>query len=229
VASAEKVAVTRWLVTGAGGQLGTDVVEILAAYRADVVACDHAALDVTDPDAVDGVLLGAAPDVVVNCAAYTDVDGAETDEGAARRLNAVAPGLLAQWCTRHHTRLIHVSTDYVFAGDADTPYAEDAPTDPRSAYGRTKAAGERAVTGAGGDCHVVRTAWVARAVLAEMGLDPARVHATTSAAFQRPAPRPSYSVLSDARWQAAGLPTMTHWRDALHEAFLAVGEELVGR
>jgi dTDP-4-dehydrorhamnose reductase len=288
---------TRWLVTGAGGQLGTDVVDVLRVYRADVVACDHTRLDITDPEAVDAVLLGAAPDVVVNCAAYTDVDAAETNEGAARRLNTVGPGLLARWCAQHRARLIHVSTDYVFSGDADSPYVEDAPTDPRSAYGRTKAGGERAVAAAGGDCHVVRTAWVygatgrnfvktiarlakeretldvvddqlgsptwslhlaralvalsvadvrpgiwhctgageatwcglARAVLAEMGLDPARVRATTSEAFQRPAPRPSYSVLSDDRWREAGLPTMAHWRDALHEAFVAVGEELVGR
>ncbi len=288
---------TRWLVTGAGGQLGTDVVDVLRVYRADVVAADHAMLDITDPDAVDGVLLGAAPDVVVNCAAYTDVDAAETNEGAARRLNTVGPGLLAQWCARHRARLIHVSTDYVFSGDAEAPYDENAPTQPRSAYGRTKAGGERAVAAAGGDCHVVRTAWVygasgrnfvktiarlageretldvvddqlgsptwslhlaralvalsvedvppgiwhctgageatwcglARAVLAEMGMDPARVRATTSEAFRRPAPRPSYSVLSDRRWIEAGLPTMAHWRDALHEAFLAVGEELVGR
>jgi dTDP-4-dehydrorhamnose reductase len=287
---------TRWLVTGAGGQLGSDVVDMLTGYRADVIGCDHARLDVTDPDAVGAVLLDTGPDVVVNCAAYTDVDGAETDTAAARQLNAVAPGLLAQWCAAHRSRLIHVSTDYVFAGDAENPYPEDAPTDPRSAYGRTKAAGERAVAAAGGDCHVVRTAWVygangrnfvktiarlareretldvvddqlgsptwslhlaralvglgvadvppgtwhctgageatwfgfARAVLAEMGMDPARVQATTSEAFRRPAPRPAYSVLSDAKWRAAGLPTMAHWRDALHEAFVTIGDELVG-
>jgi dTDP-4-dehydrorhamnose reductase len=288
--------VTRWVVTGAGGQLGTDVVDVLRVYRADVLAYDHAGLDVTDPEAVDGMLLGAAPDVVINCAAYTDVDAAETNEGAARRLNTVAPGLLARWCAGHRARLIHVSTDYVFNGEADSPYDEDTPTDPKTAYGRTKASGERAVALAGGDCHVVRTAWVygatgrnfvktiarlakeretldvvddqlgsptwslhlaralvalsvadvrpgiwhctgagqatwcgfARAVLAELGMDPARVNATTSEAFPRPAARPSYSVLSDARWREAGLPTMTHWRDALHEAFVAVGEELTG-
>jgi dTDP-4-dehydrorhamnose reductase len=288
--------VTRWVVTGAGGQLGTDVVDVLRVYRADVLAYDHAGLDVTDPEAVDGMLLGAAPDVVINCAAYTDVDAAETNEGAARRLNTVAPGLLARWCAGHRARLIHVSTDYVFNGDADSPYDEDTPPDPKTAYGRTKAAGERAVALAGGDCHVVRTAWVygatgrnfvktiarlareretldvvddqlgsptwslhlaralvalsvadvppgiwhctgggqatwcgfARAVLAELGLDPARVHATTSDAFPRPAARPTYSVLSDTRWREAGLPTMAHWRDALHEAFVAVGEDLIG-
>jgi dTDP-4-dehydrorhamnose reductase len=288
--------VTRWLVTGAGGQLGTDVVDVLRVYRADVTACDHAALDVTDPEAVDGVLLAAAPDVVINCAAYTDVDAAETNEGAARRLNTVAPGLLARWCAGHRARLVHVSTDYVFNGEADSPYDEDTEPDPRTAYGRTKAAGERAVAAAGGDCHVVRTAWVygangrnfvktiarlareretldvvddqlgsptwslhlaralvalsvadvrpgiwhctgagqatwcgfARAVLAELGMDPARVNATTSDAFPRPAVRPSYSVLSDTRWLEAGLPTMAHWRDALHEAVVTVGEDLVG-
>jgi dTDP-4-dehydrorhamnose reductase len=152
--------VTRWLVTGAGGQLGTDVTQLLRAYRADVVACDRTGLDVTDQGAVDRVLSDAAPTIVVNCAAYTAVDAAEADEAAATVINGAAPGHLAQWCAANSARLIHLSTDYVFAGDATTPYEVDDPIDPQSAYGRSKAAGEQAVLAAGGDAHIVRTAWV---------------------------------------------------------------------
>jgi len=293
VATAE---VTVWLITGAAGAVGTDVLGVLSMYGEDVVGYDHKSLDVTSPDSVQSVLDDVAPEIVVNCAAYTDVDAAEEDEEAAFLVNADGPDLLARWCTEHGARLVHVSTDYVFAGRASTPYDEDAPVAPRSAYGRSKAAGERAVLSSGADAFVVRTAWVygavganfvktmarlageretvsvvedqigsptwslhlarglvalgvsnappgiyhctsageaswfvfARAVFAELGLDPARVEPTTTAEFPRPAPRPAYSVLSDRRWRSAGLPEMAHWRDALHEAFVAVGEELGG-
>jgi dTDP-4-dehydrorhamnose reductase len=151
---------TSWLVTGAGGQLGTDVVQLLRAYRADLTALDRSALDVTDAAAVRRVLTEAAPEVVINCAAYTAVDAAEVDEANATLINGEAPGHLARWCAGNGARLIHVSTDYVFSGASATPYEVDDPIDPRSAYGRSKAAGERAVLAAGGDAHVVRTAWV---------------------------------------------------------------------
>jgi dTDP-4-dehydrorhamnose reductase len=152
--------VTRWLVTGAEGQLGTDVVALLHAYRADVVATGPGTLDVTDHHAVDRELSAAAPAIVINCAAYTKVDAAESDEATATRVNADAPGHLAQWCATHNARLVHVSTDYVFSGTATAPYDAAEPPDPRTAYGRSKAAGERAVLAAGGDAHIVRTAWV---------------------------------------------------------------------
>jgi dTDP-4-dehydrorhamnose reductase len=291
------VVVTRWLVTGAGGQLGTDVEAVLKMYGEDVVGCDRAALDITSGDDVQSVLDSARPDVVVNCAAYTAVDAAETDEETAFLVNADGPDLLAGWCQDNGARIVHVSTDYVFAGRASTPYDEDTPVAPRSAYGRSKAAGERAVLSSGAEAFVVRTAWVygavgtnfvktmarlatqretlqvvddqvgsptwslhlarglvalgasqaqpgvyhctnageaswfvfTRAIFAEMGLDPARIEPTTSDAFPRPAPRPAYSVLSTRRWHAAGLPEMAHWRDALHEAFIAVGEDLTAR
>jgi len=288
--------VTVWLITGAAGAVGTDVLGVLSMYGEDAIGYDHKSLDVTSPDSVQSVLDEVEPEIVVNCAAYTDVDAAEDDEEAAFLVNADGPDLLARWCNEHGARLVHVSTDYVFAGRASTPYDEDTPVAPRSAYGRSKAAGERAVLSSGADAFVVRSAWVygavgrnfvktmarlaseqatvhvvedqvgsptwslhlarglvalgvsnappgiyhctsggeaswfvfARAVFAELGLDPARVEPTTSAAIPRPAPRPAYSVLSDRRWRAAGLPEMAHWRDALHEAFIAVGEELSG-
>lgn len=155
---------TRWLITGAAGALGTDLVALLAAAKADPIALGRADLDITDADAVREALDDAAPTVVINAAAYTRVDDAESDEAAALQVNGEAPGTLAHWCAAHDARLVHVSTDYVFPGDASKPYDVDDATGPRSAYGRTKLAGEQAVLGAGGDCHVVRTAWVYGAV-----------------------------------------------------------------
>jgi dTDP-4-dehydrorhamnose reductase/4-ketoreductase len=152
----------RWLVTGAAGMLGRDTVEELLRRGEHVTGLNHAALDITSAEAVDRVVTEHRPDVVINCAAYTAVDDAESDEERALLINGVGPRLLARACAAHGARLVHVSTDYVFSGEArDTPYPEDHPTAPRTAYGRTKLAGEQAVleelpaTGA-----VVRTAWL---------------------------------------------------------------------
>ncbi|GAA4080890.1 dTDP-4-dehydrorhamnose reductase [Streptomyces shaanxiensis] len=151
----------RWLVTGAGGMLGRDTVEELLARGEQVTGLGHADLDITSPEAVDHALAGYDPDVVVNCAAYTAVDDAETDEERALRVNGDGPRLLARACAAYDVRLIHVSTDYVFAGDARTPYSEDAPPGPRTAYGRTKLAGERGVSDElPAASALVRTAWL---------------------------------------------------------------------
>ncbi|MFJ9904187.1 dTDP-4-dehydrorhamnose reductase [Streptomyces sp. NPDC101152] len=148
-----------WLVTGAGGMLGQDVLARLAEAGERCVALDRAALDLTDAEAVDRAIEEHRPAVVVNCAAWTAVDDAETREDEALRINGDGPAHLAAACARTGAVLLHVSTDYVFAGDADTPYAEDAPTAPRSAYGRTKLAGEQAVLSTERG-YVVRTAWL---------------------------------------------------------------------
>jgi len=148
-----------WLVTGAGGMLGQDVLARLAEAGEQTVALDRAALDLTDADAVRSTLEVHRPAVVVNCAAWTAVDDAESHEEEALRINGDGPAHLAAACAATGAVLLHVSTDYVFAGDATTPYAEDAPTAPRSAYGRTKLAGERAVLGIERG-YVVRTAWL---------------------------------------------------------------------
>ncbi|WP_330266959.1 dTDP-4-dehydrorhamnose reductase [Streptomyces griseorubiginosus] len=148
-----------WLVTGAGGMLGQDVLARLAQSGERYVALDRKALDLTDADAVRAALDEHRPAVVVNCAAWTAVDDAETREAEALAINGDGPRNLAEACARTGAVLLHVSTDYVFAGDAQEPYAEDAPTAPRSAYGRTKLAGEKAVL-ATERGYVVRTAWL---------------------------------------------------------------------
>lgn len=152
----------RWLITGAGGMLGHDVVEEVTRRGEEVVGLDRAALDITRSAAVDTAVRDHRPDLVVNCAAYTAVDDAESDEARALEINGDGPRLLARACAAHGSRLIHVSTDYVFSGEARaTPYPEDHPTGPRTAYGRTKLAGERAVLEElPGASAVVRTAWL---------------------------------------------------------------------
>jgi dTDP-4-dehydrorhamnose reductase len=159
---------TSWMVTGARGQLGRDLLAVLGGRAGErVTAVGRAEADLTDERAVrrcvrdwlDGVRRRGERAVLVNAAAYTAVDAAETDEGTAQLVNGDAPGWIAQELAGLG-RLVHVSTDYVFDGTATEPYPVDAPTAPRSAYGRTKAADERAVAAAGGDATTVRTAWV---------------------------------------------------------------------
>lgn len=152
---------TRWLVTGAGGMLGLDLQVTLALAGVpddDVTALTRSDLDITDADAVRDAVRGH--DVVVNCAAYTAVDDAESHEGQAFSVNAVGAANVADACRAVGARLVHISTDYVFAGDATEPYAEDAPLAPLSAYGRTKAAGEWAVQARCPQAWIVRTAWL---------------------------------------------------------------------
>jgi dTDP-4-dehydrorhamnose reductase len=147
---------TRYLIAGAGGMLGHDLREVLAGR--DVRALGRAELDITDASAVATVVRDV--DVVVNAAAYTAVDDAETHENDAFAINATGAGNLARAAAEAGARFVQVSTDYVFRGDATTPYPEDAPLDPLGAYGRTKAAGERLVREAHPGAHIVRTAWL---------------------------------------------------------------------
>ncbi|GGP70115.1 dTDP-4-dehydrorhamnose reductase [Saccharothrix coeruleofusca] len=287
------------LVPGGRGQLGHDLVAV-APSEGLVHAPSSAELDITDAQAVSDAVASfacAARDdslrpVVVNAAAYTAVDAAESDEDRAFLVNAKGPELLAAACREHDVPLLHVSTDYVFPGDGTRPYEPDDETGPRSAYGRTKLAGEQRVLACWERSWVVRTAWVygaggpnfvktmarlanerdqlsvvddqigsptwaldlagglvelaalvaarrgparrvlhatgggettwcgfAKAVFAELGLDPERVKPCGTADFPRPAPRPAYSVLSGRAWQEAGLTPLRPWREALSTAF----------
>ena len=282
---------SRWLIAGAKGMLGEDLVAALGASPGlapgthEVTAVDRNSLDITDPVACLAAVAGH--DIVVNAAAWTAVDDAETQEAHAFAVNAVGAANLARACSAAGARMVQVSTDYVFAGDATSPYAEDAPLAPRSAYGRTKGAGEWAVrTHLPSASWVVRTAWLygahgpsfvktmarlaserdtvsvvddqrgqptwtvdlaraivalveaeapfgcyhgtssgettwfgfAQAIFSGLGMDPARVKPTTTDAFPRPAPRPSYSVLGHEAWGRAGLDRLPPWQESLTRA-----------
>ncbi len=145
------------VITGAGGQLGVDLVEHCTDAGDDVLAFDRSSLDITDAAAVRELLSSTRPDAVVNAAAYTAVDACETNEAVAYAVNADAVGFLAAACDEVAAHLVHVSTDYVFDGTLDRPYREDDRTNPQSVYGRSKLAGEIA---AGANASIVRTSWV---------------------------------------------------------------------
>lgn len=156
------------LIPGGTGQLGSELARLGREAGAVVRAPGHAELDVTQAGAVVSAVralataareAGRSP-VVINAAAYTAVDAAEADEPRAFSVNADGPRLLAAACASAQVPLVQVSTDYVFSGDAERPYEPDDPLQPRSAYGRTKAAGEVAVLASGASAWVVRTAWV---------------------------------------------------------------------
>lgn len=281
----------RWLVTGAGGMLGRELVIALECRHEKVKGLTRRQLDLTDEAAVHEAVQAASPNVIVNCAAWTVVDDAEAHEDAALMVNGRGVGYLAAACADEGALFVHMSTDYVFAGNARRPYSERDTPAPRTAYGRTKLVGERAViaqlprTG-----YVVRTAWLygahgpnfvrtmirlarerphvdvvddqlgqptwtmdvvgqllalvrsrpapgvyhatssgqttwfglAREVFQLLGADPARVRRTTSSQYQRPAPRPAYSVLGHQAWAAAGIEPISDWRLALRRAFPAL-------
>jgi dTDP-4-dehydrorhamnose reductase len=153
--------VSRWLVTGAGGMLGRDLVGVLERRGTEVAALRRSDLDVTDSAAVRAALRHWQPAVVVNCAAWTAVDAAEAHETEAHLVNGQAVTGLAAACAARGAVLVQPSTDYVFDGRAGQPYPEDSATSPRTAYGRTKLAGEHAVLDQPGlTGYVVRTAWL---------------------------------------------------------------------
>ena len=183
---------TRYLITGAGGMLGHDLQRALAGR--EVAARDRSSLDITDESAVRDAVEGM--DVVINAAAYTKVDDAETHEPEARAINALGAYNLASASAVTGARFVQFSTDYVFDGTATTPYPEDAPRHPVSAYGRTKAEGEELALVANPDTVVVRTAWL-------YGADGPNFARTM---LRLAAERPTVSVVDDQ----LGQPTWTH-------------------
>ncbi|GAA1159835.1 dTDP-4-dehydrorhamnose reductase [Kitasatospora gansuensis] len=195
----------RWLVTGSAGMLGQDVLTVLKDAGIEATGLGRADLDITDAEAVLAAVTGHA--VVVNCAAWTDVDGAETAEAAATAVNGTGVRNLAAACAATGARLLHVSTDYVLPGDATEPYAESAPTAPVNAYGRSKLVGEQAVLELLPESgYIVRTAWL----YGEHG--PNFVATMLKLAAQRD----TLDVVDDQH----GQPT---WSSALAERLVALG------
>lgn len=151
-----------FLVTGSNGQVGFELRRSLAPLGR-VVALDRSACDLSDPEAIRRVVREVRPDVIVNAAAYTAVDKAESDADTAFAINGAAPGVLAEEAKALGGLLVHYSTDYVFDGRKDSAYVESDAIAPQSVYGRSKAAGEAAIAGVGGNALVLRTCWVAGA------------------------------------------------------------------
>lgn len=273
----------RWLITGANGMLGQDLTALLQSHNETVIPTDAATLDITDPAATAAI---SNIDVLVNCAAYTAVDAAESNEPQVFILNATGPQLLARAAHQAGAAMVQISTDYVFAGNATAPYPEGASLAPISAYGRTKAAGEWAVAANNPRHYIIRTAWLygahgncfpktmarlastnptltvvddqvgqptwtmdlsdliyrivtarapygvyhgtstgqaswfdfTQAIVASMGKDPAMVQPIDSGSFQRPAPRPAYSVLAHTALDDAGIAPIGPWQERWQKA-----------
>ena len=156
----------RYLITGAGGQLGREWVNKLTMADQDVYAYAFEDLDVTDPDAVNRIVSHVQPSVIINCAAYTAVDKAESEPDQARLLNAIAPGRLASLCAKKSIKLVHFSTDYIFGGTKDDMvmypdgFTEDHTVNPQNVYGQTKWDGERAIVASGCEHLIIRVSWL---------------------------------------------------------------------
>lgn len=274
----------RWLIVGGKGMLGTDLAQLLRDRKEQVTVLDRPEIDITNVQSVTEQINDT--DIVVNTAAFTAVDPAEENEAAAFAVNATGPEILARRCADLGVRLVQISTDYVFAGDAESPYPEDAVMAPKSAYGRTKAAGEWAVRTYTDDFLIIRTAWLygaygncfpktmaklsdtheqlsvvtdewgqptwtvdlanliinlveakapagvyhgtasgstnwhgfTKEIVKSYGKDPAMVGKTTAAAFNRPAPRPHYSVLGHQALSCVGVKPIGDWRERWQQA-----------
>ena len=151
---------TRVLVTGANGQLGLALLEAARDSNLDLVFMDKNSLDITNADAIKEVFATQSFAVCINAAAYTNVDGAESNKALAYAINATAVETLAKACKQHGCWLIHISTDYVFDGTLDRPYAPADAPNPLNVYGGSKLAGEQAIQAVGGTYSVVRTSWL---------------------------------------------------------------------
>lgn len=151
---------TKILVTGSNGQLGNELRELANNAPFDFIFTDIAELDITDSNAVTALFAQEHFDFAINCAAYTNVNKAESDEDVAKKINALAPENLAKACKTYQCKFIHISTDYVFDGSHCQPYSEDEDVCPQSAYGRTKLDGEQRVLAAHDMSIIIRTAWL---------------------------------------------------------------------
>ena len=150
----------RVLVAGRTGQLAVELLERLPRDGHEVVALEAPELDLTEPESIRRAVEQVAPEAIINAAAYTAVDKAESQRDLAFAVNAIGAGMLAAAAAARGLPFLHVSTDYVFSGDGGAPYDEDAPTGPMGVYGESKLAGERAVLATNARSAIIRTAWV---------------------------------------------------------------------
>jgi dTDP-4-dehydrorhamnose reductase len=151
----------KWAILGGEGQLGRAMAAELARTNTEFISLSHMQLDITNQNDIDTFFSMELPDVVLNAAAWTNVDLAESQEKEAFLINASGPKLLAEGCAKFDSKFLHISTDYVFSGISDSPWSESSEVAPVSAYGRTKAAGERAVLDVyPSGSYVIRTAWL---------------------------------------------------------------------
>lgn len=148
------------IVTGSKGQLGTDVISELLKNNMDFIEADLPELDITDTDAVESFIEKSHADAVIHCAAFTNVDLAETERETCKRINSEGTLNIARACAKRGIKLLYLSTDYVFGGDGDTPFETDSPTAPCNYYGETKLAGEIAVAETCPKHFIVRISWV---------------------------------------------------------------------
>lgn len=274
------------LVTGAKGMLGNDLLSILA-LKHQVTGLDIEELDITDLDKTTKSLKLLAPDVVINSAAYTNVDACESNIDLAYRVNSLGPRNLAVACNQIGAALVQLSTDYVFPGTSSEPYREDDPTGPISIYGKSKLAGENNIRTLTNRFYIVRTSWLfgqngpnfiktilrlagerdlltvvddqtgsptytgdlaqaiaklietnaygsyhltnsgtctwyqfTKEILQEAGITGVEVKPITTGEFNRPAPRPAYSVMDNQNWRLLGFEPLRSYKEALR-AYLA--------
>jgi dTDP-4-dehydrorhamnose reductase len=150
----------KMLITGAHGQLGREIIDVMQSKGCPVQAPPEDDLDITDLDKIDHLITDLQPDLMINTAAYTQVDKAETDEALAFKVNKTGCTNLARMCTKHKIPLVHISTDYVFDGQKGTPYVETDPISPVGVYGRSKAEGESEIRSILKEHIIIRTSWL---------------------------------------------------------------------
>lgn len=151
----------RWLVLGGGGQLGTELINKLERINVRVLKPKASEVDITDEDSVKNYILNAQPDVVVNAAAWTDVDTAENNQNSALKVNATGPKNIANVCKKTGAKLVHISTDYVFKGEESLPWQVNSPTEPNTVYGQTKLKGEQNILAIYPEgSWIIRTSWL---------------------------------------------------------------------
>ena len=275
-----------WLVLGANGQLGQELINLLKTRNIEAIGTDQREIDFAKPNEVAEKLGKLNPSHIVNCGAYTKVDKAEEEPELANLINAQAVGVIAKFASEGKIPFVHISTDYVFDGTATSPYLENEKVNPKSVYGSSKALGEKETIENNSSAYILRTAWVygeygnnfpkviakklknneslnvvndqigsptwtfdlasaiievlekkpepgiyhvtnsescswfefAQKIAKSINVDENHIKPTDSKSFERPAVRPKYSVLSNIKWENAGLTPLRTWKAAWDKA-----------